>query len=158
MAGTLHLIPTATQRRDDARRDGIDGVVADVAPRGLPRFQPWNGVALRGGGGDARSEGECGGKGPRPDRPWPRLVHWLRGSGCGASRHGAAAGDNSLSYRGAFVWSRNLLHGATSPPAMGPHASRFSRPDALVVSDGIGTWCWFDVAAGAAGRPYSRSG
>ena len=42
-----------------------------------------------------------------------------------------------------------------SPPALGPYAGGLSRLDGLVVSDGIGARCWFDVAAGAAGQPHS---
>src|SRR6266436_4995306 len=117
-AATPPPTPTAIRRRNDTRRDGFNGVVADVAPRRLPRNQPWNGVALRGGAGDAGAEGECGGEGARPDRAWPRLGHWLRGSWRGTSRHGAAAGGNPLSCRGAFVRSWNLLPGAASPPEM----------------------------------------
>ena len=36
--------------------------MADAAPRRLPRNQPWDGLALRGGAGDAGAEGECGGR------------------------------------------------------------------------------------------------
>ena len=85
----------------------------------------------------------------RPDRAWPRVVHRRRGAGRGVSRLGAAAGGDALSLRGAFVRPWNRLPGAALPPAMGPHAGRFSRPDALVVFDAIGARCWFDVAAGA---------
>src|SRR2546427_1513120 len=144
-AATPHLILTATQRRNDARRDGLNGVVADAAPRRLPRNQPRDGVALRGGAGDAGAEGECGGEGARPDRAWPRLVHWLRGAGRGISRHGAAAGGDPLSRRRASVRSWNPLPGAALPPALGTHAGGLSRLDGLVVSDGIGARCWFDV-------------
>ena len=40
MAETPHLIPTATRRGNDTRRDGLDGAEADAAPRRLPRNQP----------------------------------------------------------------------------------------------------------------------
>src|SRR5580698_5888755 len=80
-AATPHRTLTATRSRNDAPRDGLNCVVANVAPRRLPRNQPRDGVALRGGAGDAGAEGECGGEGARPDRAWPRIVHWLRGAG-----------------------------------------------------------------------------
>jgi SAM-dependent methyltransferase len=156
-AATPHLIPTATQRRNDAR-DGLNCVVADAAPRRLPRNQPRDGVALRGGAGDAGAEGECGGEGARSDRSWPRFVHWNRGGDRGVSRYGVAARGDPLLRRRASVRSWNLLPGAPLPSALGPHAGGLSRPDGVVVSDGNGARCWFNVAAGVAGQPNSRSG
>jgi hypothetical protein len=73
----------------------INGVVADAAPRRLPRNQPWNGVALRGGAGDAEAEGECGGEGARPESrlatPWP-LAAWFLARHFSTWRWGASAG------------------------------------------------------------------
>jgi len=72
--------------------------------------------------------------------PWPLAVWFL-------ARHFSAwrcPEGNPLSRRGAFVRSWNLLPGAASPPAMGPHADGLSRLDGLVVSDGIGAQCWFN--------------
>ena len=50
------------------------------------------------------------------------------------------------------------LPGAASPPALGPHAGGLPRPDALVVSDGLGARRGFDGGAGAAGQQHGRSG
>src|SRR5205823_996933 len=152
MAGTPHLIPTATQRRNDARRDGLNCVVADAAPRRLPRNQSRDGVALRGGAGDAGAERERGGKGTRPDRAWPRVVHWHCGDGCCISRHGAAAGGDPLSRGRTSVRSWSLLDGSALPSTLGSDAGGLSRLNGLVVSDGNGARCWFDVATSAAGQ------
>src|SRR6266851_103547 len=46
-AATPHLTLTAIRRRNDACGGGINGIVADAAPRRLPRNQPRDGVALR---------------------------------------------------------------------------------------------------------------
>jgi hypothetical protein len=44
-------------------------------------------------------------------------------------------------FRRASIRPWNLLPGAASPPALGPHASGLLRLDGLVVSDGIGARC-----------------
>ena len=95
--------------RNDARGDGLDGVVADAAPRRLPRNQSRDGLALRGGAGDAGAEGERGSEIARPHRARPRAGHRRRGAGCRVSRHGAAARRHPLSRRRDPVRSRNLL-------------------------------------------------
>src|SRR5947199_2388095 len=137
MAATPHLTHTATQRRNDVRRDGLNCVVADAAPRRLARNQSRDGVAFRGGAGDAGAEGECGGGGARPDRAWPRFVHWNRGGDRGVSRYGADARGDPLLRRRASVRSWNLLTGAPLPSALGPHAGVLSRLNDMVVSHGI---------------------
>ena len=70
---------------------------------------------------------------------------------------GMALPQEAIRYscRRASVRSWNLLAGAALPSALGSHAGGLSRPDGLVVSDGNGARCWFDVAAGAAGQPHS---
>src|SRR4029077_6149328 len=142
MGATPHLTPIATQRRNEARRDGLNCVVADAAPGRLPRYQPRDGVALRGGAGDAGAEGERGGKGTRPDRSRPRVVHWNRGGDGGVSRYGAAAPGDPLSRGCTSVRSWSLLDGSALPPSLGPYAGGFSRLNDMVVSDGIGARCW----------------
>src|SRR5882724_5671945 len=62
-AAMPHRTLTATRSRNDARRDGLNCAVADAAPGRLPRNQPRDGVALRGGAGDAGAEGECSDEG-----------------------------------------------------------------------------------------------
>src|SRR5437764_14640117 len=115
MVATPHLIPTVTQRRNDARPDGFNFFVADAAARRLPRNQPRDGVALRGGAGDAGAEGECGGEGARSDRVWPRSVYCNRSTDCGVSRHGLAAGGDPLYARRASIRPWNLLLSAPLP-------------------------------------------
>ena len=56
-------------------RPEFDCVVADAAPRRLPRTQPRNGLALRGGAGDAGAKGERSRQGARPYRVRPRAGH-----------------------------------------------------------------------------------
>ena len=62
-----------------------------------------------------------------------------------------------LSRRRDSVRSWNLFPGAALSPALGPHAGGLPRPDALVVSDGLGTWRGVDGGACAAGQQHGRS-
>jgi len=107
--GRLILIPTATRTRNDTRRDRLKSVVADAAPRCLPRSQPRDGVALRGGAGDARAEGKCGSKSACPDRSGSCLGHRQCCDGCGGTRHGAATRDDPLHRRRNSVRLGDLL-------------------------------------------------
>ena len=158
-AATPRRTPTATRTRNDARRAGFDGVVADAAPRRLPRTQPRDGLAVRGGAGDAGAKGErSGAKALVPIALGHALAIGSRRAGCRATRHGAAAGSHPLLRRRDPDRPGNLLPGAALAPALGPYAGRLPRPDGLVVSDGLGARRRFDGGAGAAGQQHGRSG
>ena len=83
--------------------------------------------------------------------------HWQRGADCRVSRHDAAAHSHPLLRRRDLGRAWNLLPGATSAPAVGPHAGGLPRLDRLVVSDGLCARCRFDGGAGAAGQHHCRS-
>jgi hypothetical protein len=83
----------------------IHRVVADAAPRRLPRNQPWNGVAV--GLGMQEQKGSAVARALVPIA-WPRIGHWLRGSWRGTSRHGAAARSRSQSRKRSFLQSHPL--------------------------------------------------
>src|ERR1700721_3819085 len=55
---TLRRTPIAIRTCDDTCRVDFDDVVADGAPGRLPRPQSWDGMALRGGAGDAGTKGK----------------------------------------------------------------------------------------------------
>lgn len=157
MAEMRHPIPTATRRRNDALRAGLDRAVADAAPRRLPRNQPRDGVAVRGGTGDAGAERECGSKIACPDRAWSCAGHWQRShDGC-VSRRGASAPGGSLLRGRPLAGSRNLQPAAPLAPPVGPHAGGIPRPYHLVVSDGLRARSRFDGHTGVAGQQHGAS-
>src|SRR5580658_6903385 len=134
---TLRRTPIATRTRSDSYGADFDYVVADAAPWRLPRTQPWDGLALRGGAGDAGTERERSGKIAGPHRDRPRLGHRQRRADRRFSRHDAAAyGHPLLRRRGPDrPWHRPPC--ATSAPAVGSHAGGLPRLDRLVISDGF---------------------
>src|SRR5215472_383470 len=152
-----HRIPTATRRRNDALRTGLDGPVADAAARRLPRNQPRHGVALRGGTGYAGAERECRSKITYPNRAWPCVGDWQRRNGRHISRQGASAAEHSLLRRRPLGWSWNLKPGASLAPAVGPHARGIPRPYHLVISDGLRARSRFDGITAVAGQQHGRS-
>src|ERR1700687_4069537 len=76
---TLRRTPIAIPIRNDACGTDFDGVVDDAAPRRLPRNKSWDGVALRGGVGDAGAKGERSSKVPHPHCNRPRVGYRQRG-------------------------------------------------------------------------------
>src|SRR5437667_9907705 len=88
---THHRTPIVTRTRNDTCRTDFDGVLADAAPRRLPRTQSWHAMGVRGGAGDARATGERSSQIDRADCRRPRGGHWLRGAAYGGSRAYAAA-------------------------------------------------------------------
>src|SRR6266702_8848978 len=134
---TLRQTPIATRTRNDSCGADFDDVVADASPWRLPRSQPRDGLALRGGAGDSGAKGERSAKITRPHCARPRLGNRQRSADCRVSRHDAAAYRHPLLRRSDPGRPWNLLPGATSAPAMGPYAGGLSRLDRLVVSDGL---------------------
>src|ERR1700674_3579825 len=135
---TLRRTPLVIRTRNDACGAEFDGVVDDVAPRRLPRNKSWDGVAFRGGVGDAGAKGERSSKVPHPHCNRPRFGHRQRGIDCRGARHDAAARSHPLFRRRNPDWAWNLFPGAASALALGPYAGWLSRFDRLVVSYGLG--------------------
>src|SRR6266478_76764 len=134
---TLRRTPIVIRTRNDACGADIDGVVDDVAARRLPRNKSGDGVALRGGVGDAGAKGERSSMVPHPHCDRPCFGHRRRGAGCLSARHDAAARSHPLFRRCDPDWAWNLLLGAASAPSLGSYASWLSRFDHLVVSYGL---------------------
>src|SRR6266478_2795250 len=76
---TLRRTPIVIRTRNDACGADIDGVVDDVAARRLPRNKSGDGVALRGGVGDAGAKGERSSMVPHPHCDRPCFGHRRRG-------------------------------------------------------------------------------
>src|SRR5207244_2620277 len=74
-----------------------DGVVVDAASRRIPRNQSRNGLALRGGVGDAAPKAERRREIARAHCHRPCLGHRRRGAGCGVSRQADTARGDPLS-------------------------------------------------------------
>src|SRR5438477_695260 len=113
---THRRTPIVTRTRNDTCRTDFDGVLADAAPRRLPRTQSWDGMGVRGGAGDAGAKGERSSQIARSDCRRPRDGHWLRGADYRVSRHDAAAHRHPLLRRGGHGRPWDLLPGATCHP------------------------------------------
>src|SRR5256884_1912003 len=146
---THRRTPIVTRTRNDTCRTDFDGVLADAAPRRLPRTQSWDGMGVRGCDGDAGAKGERSSQIARSDCRRPRRGHWLRGADYRVSRHDAAAHRHPLLRRGGHGRPWDLLPSATSSPALGPNAGRLPRLDRLGVSDGLCARRPFGGGAGA---------
>src|SRR5207249_4057783 len=120
-AGSIHLGGIVRRAADS------DGVVADAAPRRVPRSQSWDGVALRGGVGNAGTKGERSRQIARSHRGRPRIGHRQRGADYRVPRHDCAARSHPLLRGRGPGGPWNLLPVATSAPAVGAHAGGFPR-------------------------------
>src|SRR5207253_1636399 len=95
---TRRRTPIVTRIHNDTCRADFDNVVADAAPRRLPRTQPRDGVAFRGGARDAGAKGERRSKIAHSHCSWPRVCHRQCGVDFCVPRHDAAAHGNPLAY------------------------------------------------------------
>src|ERR1700722_16562041 len=88
-----------------------------------------DGMALRGGAGDAKAKGERSSEIARSHCGRPRSGDRQRGADFRVSGHDTAARRHPLLRRRSPDRPWNLLPDATSAPAVGPHAGRLPRFD-----------------------------
>src|SRR5215470_6331480 len=147
-AAMLHQIPIATRRRSDSCRVVMDSVRTHAASRRLSWNQPWYGMALRGGLGDAGTKWERGREVAPANCLGPRISNRMRGGhGC-FSRADATPSGYPIYRRVGAACSWGLLSDTAPSSAVGSNASGLPRPDGLVVFGSVCAWR----------RPYGAAG